>query len=245
MAGFTFDQVKEILAINQKTTMDFIRLTVEMQDKKIMKINEDIQEIKHSLNFEESSNKEKLAEIESRIMSINEDITNLHKKPIQTNNMTDIVDKINDLENRSRRNNLRFNGVIESGDESWEETERKIRSVIEDKLDIKLGKNDIERAHRIGDLKYAQEKNRPRTAIAKFNNYKLREDIFKQAAIKELGSTSKIYINEDYSESTMKKRSELVDKLKEIRKAGNYAVIRYDKLVTRNWLNKKEELGNH
>ena len=40
--------------------------------------------------------------------------------------LKEIKDKLNDLENRSRRNNLRIDGIIELENESWSQSEKKL-----------------------------------------------------------------------------------------------------------------------
>ena len=59
----------------------------------------------------------------------------------------ELKDKLNDLENRSRRNNLRIDGIIEEENESWSQTEKKLQEIIKDQLQFERG-TKIERAHR-------------------------------------------------------------------------------------------------
>ena len=55
--------------------------------------------------------------------------------------------KSTELEDRHRRNNLRFDGVPENVNESWENTCEKVQSII--KNDLRINKPVIiERAHR-------------------------------------------------------------------------------------------------
>ena len=55
--------------------------------------------------------------------------------------------KLTDLENCSRRNNLRIDGVTEENGESWDNCEQKVKETFMDKLELE---NNIivERAHR-------------------------------------------------------------------------------------------------
>ena len=52
-----------------------------------------------------------------------------------------------DLEDRRRRNNLRFDGLSQAQGEDWHGNEAKIKKLIKEKLGIENVK--IERAHRI------------------------------------------------------------------------------------------------
>ena len=47
-----------------------------------------------------------------------------------------IREKIRDLEDRSRRNNLRIDGVKETERESWEDTEVKIQNIFTNQLGV-------------------------------------------------------------------------------------------------------------
>ena len=46
-------------------------------------------------------------------------------------------EKLVDLESRSRRNNLRIDGVKENEKESWSEGEEKVKRIFMEKLNIK------------------------------------------------------------------------------------------------------------
>ena len=76
--------------------------------------------------------------------------------------------KARDLENRSRRNNLRFDELSQAQGEDWHGTEAKIKKVKE-KLGIE--NVDIEHAHRI-DKEERDDPSQKRTIIAKFLHYK-------------------------------------------------------------------------
>ena len=54
-----------------------------------------------------------------------------------------------DLEDRSRRNNLRKLGIKKDPREPWEECENKIYDLLEEKLDMGTSNITIERAHRL------------------------------------------------------------------------------------------------
>ena len=142
--------------------------------------------------------------------------------------ISEIKDKLIDLENRSRRNNLRFEGINEEEGEDWSKSEEKIKTIIREKLDIDTDGISIERAHRAGKKKDGKQ----RVIIARFLDFKDKERIMKRAnRLKNSG----IYINEDYAEETMKKRAELLPLLKQYRAEGKYAVLKYDEIFVREW----------
>ena len=101
-----------------------------------------------------------LAELKSSLQFTQKDVDDL--KPV-TKQMTKIgkeleevqaqvdfhCDKLEYLENQSRRNNIRIDGIPEEPDETWEDTESKARVALESKLNLPF-KVEIERAHRTG-----------------------------------------------------------------------------------------------
>ena len=58
-----------------------------------------------------------------------------------------LKNKLRILEDRSRRNNIRVEGIPGSENEGWDVTEEKLKKVIKDELDIE--NVVIERAHRV------------------------------------------------------------------------------------------------
>ena len=147
-----------------------------------------------------------------------------------------LKDKNRILEDRSRRNNLRVDGLYENEGENWQQTEEKVKKLFKEKLCIERN-IEIERAHRTN----GKENNatRPTTIIMKLLSYKDKEIIL--ANSKKLNGTG-IYINEDFSEETRKIRRSLREQMKEERKRGKYCVIKYDKLFTREF--KKKNNGH-
>ena len=97
----------------------------------------------------------------------------------------ELLERVDDLENRSRRNNLLFYGVKKSADENCETV---LKTLLSDNLDID-DDVQIDRAHRVGSSDDAP-------IIAKFTFYKDKERILK--AKKKLDGTD-IFIGEDYS----------------------------------------------
>ena len=120
--------------------------------------------------------------------------------------------KVIDLEDGSRRNNLRMDGIKQTENETWEECERKVQSVLTNKLGI--AEVHIERAHRGGMLK------RDKSNIMKNAN-----------KLKNTG----IYINEDFCKETNDIRKSLWPKVQELRKQNKYAYIQYNRIISRDF----------
>ena len=100
------------------------------------------------------------------------------------------------MEDRSRRNNLRFDGLAESQGESWEQPTDKIYHFMEAELDINCSNIIIERAHLTGRHRVGK----PRAVVAKFLNYNDRSEILRNC--KKLKGT-KFCVYEDFSKDTV------------------------------------------
>ena len=70
------------------------------------------------------------------------------------------------MEDRSRRQNIRIDGLEEVKNETWEQTEQILKSMIREKLEI--GDANIERAHMMVNT----NSNLPRTIISNFSSFK-------------------------------------------------------------------------
>ena len=170
----------------------------------------DVQSVKSSLEFTQ-------AQVEELITS------DLRVKEVKLQ-IEDIGNKLDDLENRSRRNNLCFEGIPESPNETWQESESKIKHLISSHMPEVGTDFVIERAHRVGR---PRSDSKPRKIVARFLSYKDREAVFKA---KKLHGTN-MFVNEDYSDRDIKKRTELMPKLKEARRKNQTAFLRFDKSV--------------
>ena len=61
--------------------------------------------------------------------------------------LLEIQDKISEIEDRSRRNNVRVDGITEEKGETWEDCKNKVLEILKDKLEIE--NVIIERAHSV------------------------------------------------------------------------------------------------
>ena len=83
------------------------------------------------------------------------------------------MDKLEYLENQSRRTNIRIDGILEEENESWDTTEEKVKQFLAEKLSLKEVLH-IERAHRVGRIVSGPSR-RPRTTVCKLRDFKRKE----------------------------------------------------------------------
>ena len=103
--------------------------------------------------------------------------------------------KLVDLKDCCSRNNLRFEGIKEHENKSWEYCENKIYDLLENKLEMDIENIVIERAHRTGK----KNKNRSRPIVAHFSFYKDKMNILKNCTTLK---NTKFPIFEDFSRET-------------------------------------------
>ena len=200
-----------------KTLMDSVFTYVTSRIDGIVK---DIADLKASLQFSQndiSEQREKIASMDLAVSGLQETVNKYFQDTIY-------------LENQSRRNNLRFEGVNEDPNENWEDTaEEKIKSVLVDKLDLDSAL-EIDRAHRTGRPARQDGTSKPRTVVCKITSYKVKESILRKAR----GSKPEgIGIFEDLAEETVAKRRSQLPQLKQANQQGKIAYFSIDKLIIR------------
>ena len=140
--------------------------------------------------------------------------------------------KMEYLENQSRRNNIRVNGIPEETDETWDDVERKVKVLVKETIGV--DNIEIERAHRVESRKKAPRGavgNKPRTIVAKLREWKQRELILRKA---RQAKPAGVYFSEDLALATLQRREALVPKLKAAKDEGKIAYFVLDRLIIRN-----------
>ena len=113
-----------------------------------------------------------------------------------------------------RRNNIRVDGIEEDENETWENTENKLRSFLYDELEI-TDELYIERAHRVRRREGVKfnSNNTPRIIAAKFLDYKEKEEVMRRSY--KLKDTT-YSVREDFSKETVEIRKKLWDQVKKL-----------------------------
>lgn len=129
--------------------------------------------------------------------------------------------KTDELENRSRRNNLVIYSIKEDGKETEAElTDKIIKDIFSERLGITI--NGIERCHRIG-----RKSDRNRPAIIKLQDYREKTAILK-ACPKLKGS--EFSVSEDYSKRIRDVRKKLWESASQEKTNGAKVKLVFDKL---------------
>ncbi|XP_075544229.1 uncharacterized protein LOC142578662 [Dermacentor variabilis] len=140
----------------------------------------------------------------------------------QTTRQVSILEtRLDDMENRSRRNNLLFYGIAdETPSETNAQSEELITAFCRDHFNVAIESKEIERAHRLG--RHLQDRCRP--IIVKFTSFKTKETVLANGS--KLKNTH-FSIGEDFSPLVRNARKHLLAFAKE--KSGPF-LLRYKTL---------------
>ena len=141
---------------------------------------------------------ERIASLESKNESLVKENDSLRTENMLLREKVEELEFTTDnLEQYSRRNNLRLSGIPETPTNS--NTDKVILDLCKD-LGISLSESDIDRSHRVG----RPNGPKPRQIIVKFTSYRARQKLFKERTqLKK--SHRNVYVNEDLT----KKRNKL------------------------------------
>lgn len=132
-----------------------------------------------------------------------------------------VLTRADDLEDRSRRNNLILHGIPDC-EEKWEETEQKVLSLLSRCCDESFSADSIERAHRLGS--FAEGRCRP--VIVKFLSFKVKEKV---SAARSCFKENNVTISDDFSVGTRVARSKLLEFAKSLPDSPSFK-LRHNKL---------------
>ena len=186
--------------MHENTLLNVLNNTIDKLDKKIdilkeKKLKKKLTDLRESVQYHSDNVDEvnkKLEDIDSRIEEIElDEITEYF--------VTKTQKKLADLEDCTRRSNIRFDGFQEETNETWEESEIVITDFVKEQLGIE---EDIliEKAYR-KIQRNDHTRNRKRTIVAKFLDSKDKSKILQTFRDKKLW-TEKIFVKEDFSEKT-------------------------------------------
>lgn len=252
-----YDKLIKQQSDNFKSFLEsFMSSSMKRIDDININITKDMQSVKSSLTYTQNE----LDDLKQELKQLtNQNDRNVAAAPEMPQNIKDIETSltklsgmVDSLENHSRRNNLRIEGIRESPGEKWSDTEQKVRKLVQDQLGLDQdGTMVIERAHRVGPnpSSYAnvashdspRKKQRPRSVVVNFLSYRDRDQVLRNAY--KLGSYNRdrksstnnpISIREDVSERVVNIRKSLLPKLNEARSQGKIAYLNFDRLVIRN-----------
>ena len=110
-------KITRALDEQQKTLFNIKSSTFEISKQRIAELKKETNELRHSI---EHTLEDKVARVEENLEHIENRVEEMYDYQLDP---FFIEDKLIDLEDRSRRNNLRVDGIKESTNETWEDYE--------------------------------------------------------------------------------------------------------------------------
>ena len=213
----TLATIRELLKVQESTFKLLFESTIHSLTLRVDSVVKDVQEMKTSLQYTQKD-VEELKPIHAKLEDVNKELDKISK------DMASHSQKMEYLENQSRRNNICVNGIPESDNETWEDAEVKVKRAIKDNLGIEV---DIKRRK----TKSGQaNQNHPRTIVCRLRDWKQGEQVLRKARRKK---PADVYISEDLSPATLQKREPQIQKLKAAKQAGKIAYFVLNRLVIR------------
>lgn len=186
-----------------QAVQDVMAPLMEQQTAKLQQTVQDIKTQLHQLSSQVSANESRIGENLQDVVTLKANYTALQKSHLQLSN------KVDDLENRSRRCNLRIVGLPE--EVKGPDLFKFLHSTLPDLLGIQDACSGmiIERAHRLGPVR-SESEIRPRVVIFKTLNFLHKEAIWMASRrCKELRwKSSRLHIFQDYSAEVTRARKE-------------------------------------
>ena len=191
---------EEMFRSHENCIMQLISGNTTPTNQRLDNLSKEIADLKESLEFTQGETEGKFNTLNEKISKKEKNLFSLKKDIdiIQTTKPSwaiDIENKLVELEDRSRRNNLRINRIKEAKNETWDECKERVNCFLEEKLDIDISEIWIERAHRVGEKKNGQE----RRIVVQFNSCKNKLDTLTNC--KKLKGTN-FSVFEDFSKET-------------------------------------------
>ena len=142
----------------------------------------------------------RLSKVKNDIKNVQTDLAEIEDDLLDP---TFVVENLTELENRSRRNNVRIDDMPERPNETMKNCKEEVRKIIRNKLDV-TDDIEIDRCPRMG--KFHRNKSKPQTVVSKLLRSKDKHKVLINGKkLKETG----IFIYEDFSKATMELRKSL------------------------------------
>ena len=160
----------------QKNLFNIISGDFEISKQQISELKKKINELRQSIEHTENVLEDKVARVEENLGHIESRVQEMYDYQLDP---TFIEDKLIDLEDRSRRTNLRVDGIKERPNETWEDCENELHTLFKESLGIEE-EVVVERAHRV-KTDMSKKGNTLRTIVCRILNYKDKVKVLRNA----------------------------------------------------------------
>ena len=165
--------VKEEIKNHEEKVGKIIKVQLENTNHRLDRISQEVVDITKSLEFTQEQLDEESAKLKNDVRKIQTDMKYIEDDLLDPEY---VMGKLIELEDRSRRNNLRIDGVEETPNETWDICEGKVQDIVKNKLGI-TAEIEFDHCHRTGKFKKNQAK--PRTIVCRLLRFKDKEKFCK------------------------------------------------------------------
>ena len=136
---------QEEFEVHERKINDMIKCNMELADNRLHKISIEVFGTTKSLEFTQNKLERELKPVKKNITKIKSEMKEFTEDLLDLNLASD---KLIELEDRSRRNNLRVDGITEQPNQTWKEYKEKVMEGIKNKLNME-NVTDIDRCRRM------------------------------------------------------------------------------------------------
>ena len=122
--------VKEEIENHEENVGEIIKVQLENTNNRLDSISQEVVDITKSLEFTQEQLDEELSKRKNDVGKIQTDIKDIEHDLLDPEY---VMEKLTELEDRSRRDNLRIDGVEETPNETWDICEKKVHDIVENK----------------------------------------------------------------------------------------------------------------
>ena len=155
-------RLTSIIAKESELLKEHFNSIVDYLKTKVQDLTGAVNYLKSSLEYSQKEIEDLKGIVDKQNKEISEKAKAISDLNIEFSTMKN---KMTYLENQSRRNNIRINGIPEDKNESWDQTETKVKETLNNTLNLDF-EPLIERAHRTGRVRNTYI-NKTRTIICK------------------------------------------------------------------------------
>ncbi|KAK3889169.1 hypothetical protein Pcinc_006743 [Petrolisthes cinctipes] len=214
------DTLKVLLDSQNQAFRSALDIVVEQFNSRIASMESKISDITRSLDFSHAETVDLKGEVKLLQQTKRENNTIIEGLK---NRVEDVMQRMNNQEDYSRRNNIRISGFKESPNgETWEQTAEQVSTLIQDKLQLPSAK--LEHARRVGPVTRLA----PRTIVARFEHFGDREAVTRNS--RKLKGTG-IFINEDLCPASQENVKNQLPLMKQARTDGKIAYFKHTRLI--------------
>ena len=147
--------MREELEDHHEEVSEIIKSQLTNKNERLDKISQEIVEITKSLELTQEELHDGLANVKNDIKNVQTDLREIEDDLLDP---TFVMEKLTELEDRSRQNNVRIDGIPETPNETWGNCDEEMRKIIKNKLDI-TDDIEIDRCHCMD--KFPKSKSKP------------------------------------------------------------------------------------